>query len=75
MALGDTYSDDPHISGVDWHVRTRLRAAEAGSVIIVHCPEEGHRAQTLEVVPKLVTALRARGLELATLQQLFPVYD
>ena len=73
VVLGDAYSDDPHVSGAEWHVRTLLRATEAGSVIIIHCPEVGLRSQTLDVVPTLVAALRGRGLELATVAQHFPL--
>lgn len=72
ICLGDCYSSDPDINDVEYHATTLLRCASAGSVIIVHCPEEGLRHQTLEVVPKLVQGLRERGLQLATLDELFP---
>lgn len=72
VCLGDCYSSDPHIENADWHVRTLLRAAEAGSVLILHCPEANSRQQTLQVLPRLVEGLRARNLDLVTLDELFP---
>jgi len=72
VCLGDCYSSDPDIHDVEYHAATLLRGASAGSVMIVHCPEEGCRHQTLEVVPKLVRGLQERGLQLATLDELFP---
>jgi len=72
VCLGDCYSSDHDIPNVEYHATTLLRGASAGSVIIVHCPEEGCRHQTLEVVPKLVRGLQQRGLQLATLDELFP---
>jgi len=73
VCLGDCYSSDPAICDVEYHCRTLLRGARAGSVIIIHCPEEGHRHQTLEVIPKLVRGLQENSLQLATLDELFPV--
>lgn len=71
VALGDCYSDDPHISDPDFHVSTLLHSASAGSVLIVHCPEPGRREQTLLVLPRLVEGLRQKNLTLTTLDDLF----
>lgn len=71
VCLGDCYSDDCGIGDVDYHVTTLLRGAVGGSIIIVHCPEGGRRAQTLEVLPQLVAGLRQRGLEPVSLTEMF----
>eukprot|EP00747_Dinoflagellata_sp_TGD_P039104 gnl/TRDRNA2_/TRDRNA2_140067_c0_seq1.p1 gnl/TRDRNA2_/TRDRNA2_140067_c0~~gnl/TRDRNA2_/TRDRNA2_140067_c0_seq1.p1 ORF type:complete len:139 (-),score=18.32 gnl/TRDRNA2_/TRDRNA2_140067_c0_seq1:94-510(-) len=71
VCLGDCYSNDPHIDDISYHVKTLLRAATGGSVLIVHCPEANLRQQTLKVVPELVAGLRKRNLQLVTLNELF----
>jgi len=73
VCMGDCYSSDPQIDDVDYHCRTLSRGARGGSVIIMHCPESNHRHQTLELIPKLVRDLVGRGLNFATLDELFPV--
>lgn len=72
VCLGDCYSSDPHIHDPDYHCTTLLRGARGGSVIIVHCPEENTRHQTLDLLPKLVRGLSDRGLRHVTLDELFP---
>lgn len=71
VCLGDTYSHDARVHNVEYHVETLLRGARPGSIIIMHCPEANHRAQTLEVLPRLVTGLRHQGFEIVTMDELF----
>lgn len=72
VAMGDCYSADPIIEDVDYHVQTLVRGARAGSVIILHCPEQNKRKHVLDVIPRIVAELRTQGLEFGTLDDIFP---
>lgn len=76
VAMGDCYSDDPHVNDAKWHVKMLAGMSLPGSVIILHCPEaDNHRAQTLQILGPLVEELRAKGLQCVTLQTLFPMVE
>lgn len=86
VVMCDAYSQDPHIFDPDFHVLQLAATAEAGSVVVMHCPESARvdgngnslavRRQTLQVVPALAMALREKGLgDFVTVAELFDEHD
>jgi len=69
-AIGDAYCDDWAVSDADWVARTLLRQAKAGSIVILHMPERGHREHTLEALTLVLQGLSDRGLKCVTLTEI-----
>src|SRR6185437_1820468 len=69
MVLWSVDTDDYEQPGVDTIVRRGLEGAKPGAIILLH-DAGGNREQTVAALPKLIHALRARGLRLVSVPRL-----
>ncbi len=68
MVLWSLDSEDDHHPGVAAIRANVLRAAQPGSIILMH--DGGHHPQTVRALPGIIRGLRARGLRFATVTAL-----
>jgi peptidoglycan/xylan/chitin deacetylase (PgdA/CDA1 family) len=69
MVLWSVDTDDYLQPGVSAIVQRALAGAQPGAIILMH-DAGGTRTQTIEALPLIIRALRARGFELVTVPQL-----
>jgi peptidoglycan-N-acetylglucosamine deacetylase len=69
MVLWSVDTGDYEQPGVDVIVQRALEGAKPGAIILLH-DAGGDRSQTVAALPKIIHAIRARGLHLVTVPQL-----
>jgi peptidoglycan-N-acetylglucosamine deacetylase len=70
MVLWSVDTDDYERPGVAVIVRRALEGAKPGAIILMH-DGGGDRSQTIAALPEVIRQIRARGLHLVTVPQLF----
>lgn len=61
IVLGDLYSFDYHILDTDFHINYIMKNIKEGSIIILHFPEKSKNYQSIEILKKLIPALKKQG--------------
>jgi peptidoglycan/xylan/chitin deacetylase (PgdA/CDA1 family) len=69
MVLWTVDTSDYRRPGVDAIVRSAIRGARPGAIILLH-DAGGNRAETVSALPLIVAKLRARGYRLVTVPRL-----
>jgi peptidoglycan/xylan/chitin deacetylase (PgdA/CDA1 family) len=69
MVLWTVDTSDYRLPGVSAIVHSAVSGARPGAIVLLH-DAGGNRAETVEALPRIISALRARGYKLVTIPRL-----